>query len=138
MVLIATQKKYTHQLLIGCEGEVTLTLADIREVCWYKTVLWQNMYKADLPPDESVLRAVERRRAAEAERKNRIFSTRTRVIGVDPRALHKQREEKLEHQEMEKQRDMAHGTTNHFCTNVTSVLQNKLQHWKLMYQTIIL
>ncbi len=96
------------------------------------------MYKADLPPDESVLRAVERRRAAEAERKNRIFSTRTRVIGVDPRALHKQREEKQEHREMEKQRDMAHGTKNHFCTNVTSVLQNKLQHWKLMYQTIIL
>lgn len=77
------------------------------------------MYKADLPADESVLRAVERRRAAEAERKNRIFSTRTRVIGVDPRALHKQREEKQEQQEMEKQRDMVHGTTTHFCTKLS-------------------
>ncbi len=90
------------------------------------------MYKADLPVDETALRAVERRRAAEAERKNRIFSTRSRVIGVDLRALHKQREEKQEQLEMDKQRDTAHGTTNHFCT--TSVLQN----WKLMYQTIIL
>ncbi|KAF4096591.1 RIB43A-like with coiled-coils protein 1 [Onychostoma macrolepis] len=66
------------------------------------------MYKADLPVDESALQAVERRRAAEAERKNRIFSTRSRVIGVDLRALHKQREEKQEQLEMEKQRDMAH------------------------------
>ncbi|XP_043080242.1 RIB43A-like with coiled-coils protein 1 isoform X1 [Puntigrus tetrazona] len=68
----------------------------------------QNMYKADLPVDESAQRVVERRRAAEAERKNRIFSTRSRVIGVDLHALHKQREEKQELLEMEKQRDMAH------------------------------
>ncbi|XP_043080243.1 RIB43A-like with coiled-coils protein 1 isoform X2 [Puntigrus tetrazona] len=66
------------------------------------------MYKADLPVDESAQRVVERRRAAEAERKNRIFSTRSRVIGVDLHALHKQREEKQELLEMEKQRDMAH------------------------------
>ncbi|KTG02769.1 hypothetical protein cypCar_00017382 [Cyprinus carpio] len=66
------------------------------------------MYKVDLPVDESALRAVERRRAAEAERKNRIFNSRSRVIGVDLRALHKQREEKQERLEMDKQRDMAH------------------------------
>lgn len=83
------------------------------------------MYKVDLPVDESALRAVERRRAAEAERKNRIFNSRSRVIGVDLRALHKQREEKQERLEMDKQRDMAHGKTHHLCT--TSVLQNKLQ-----------
>lgn len=69
------------------------------------------MYKVDLPVDESVQQAVERRRAAEAERKSRIFNTRNRVIGVDLRALHKQQEEKRERLEMEKQRDMAHGTT---------------------------
>ncbi|XP_059384022.1 RIB43A-like with coiled-coils protein 1 [Carassius carassius] len=66
------------------------------------------MYKVDLPVDESALRAVERRRAAEAERKKRIFNSRARVIGVDLRALHKQREEKQERLEMDKQRDMAH------------------------------
>ncbi|KAK9954144.1 hypothetical protein ABG768_016240 [Culter alburnus] len=66
------------------------------------------MYKVDLPVDESVQQAVERRRAAEAERKSRIFNTRNRVIGVDLRALHKQQEEKRERLEMEKQRDMAH------------------------------
>ncbi|CAM4678185.1 unnamed protein product [Leuciscus chuanchicus] len=66
------------------------------------------MYKVDLPVDESEQRAVERRRAAEAERKNRIFNSRSRVIGVDLRALHKQQDEKRERLEMEKQRDMAH------------------------------
>ncbi|KAL1250121.1 hypothetical protein QQF64_021126 [Cirrhinus molitorella] len=66
------------------------------------------MYKVDLPVDESALRAVERRRAAEAERRSRIFNTRTRVIGVDLRALQKQQEDKRERLEMEKQRDMAH------------------------------
>lgn len=74
------------------------------------------MYKVDLPVDESALRAVERRRAAEAERKSRIFNTRTRVIGVDLRALEKQQEDKRERLEMEKQRDMAHGKTHHFCS----------------------
>uniref|UniRef100_UPI003D9E8297 RIB43A-like with coiled-coils protein 1 n=1 Tax=Danio rerio TaxID=7955 RepID=UPI003D9E8297 len=66
------------------------------------------MYKVDLPVDESVRQAVERRRAAEAERKSRIFNTRTRVIGVDLRALHKQQEDKQERKEMEKQRDVSY------------------------------
>ncbi|XP_016129427.1 RIB43A-like with coiled-coils protein 1 [Sinocyclocheilus grahami] len=65
------------------------------------------MYKVDLPVDESALRAVERRRAAEAEREGRIFNTRARVIGVDLRVLQKQQEEKRERLEMGKQRDMA-------------------------------
>uniref|UniRef100_A0A673NFL2 RIB43A-like with coiled-coils protein 1 n=1 Tax=Sinocyclocheilus rhinocerous TaxID=307959 RepID=A0A673NFL2_9TELE len=65
------------------------------------------MYKVDLPVDESALRAVERRRAAEAERESRIFNPRARVIGVDLRVLQKQQEEKRERMEMEKQRDMA-------------------------------
>ncbi|XP_056095389.1 RIB43A-like with coiled-coils protein 1 [Rhinichthys klamathensis goyatoka] len=66
------------------------------------------MYKVDLPVDESEQRAVERRRAAEAERKSRIFNSRSRVIGVDLRALHKQQDDKRDRLEMEKQRDMAH------------------------------
>ncbi|NP_001074132.2 RIB43A-like with coiled-coils protein 1 [Danio rerio] len=66
------------------------------------------MYKVDLPVDESVRQAVERRRAAEAERKSRIFNTRTRVIGVDLRALHKQQGDKQERKEMEKQRDVSY------------------------------
>ncbi|XP_051961229.1 RIB43A-like with coiled-coils protein 1 [Xyrauchen texanus] len=66
------------------------------------------MYKVDLPGDESVLKVIERRRAAEAERKSRIFNSRARVIGLDLPVLHKQLEEKRERLEMEKQRDMAH------------------------------
>jgi len=69
------------------------------------------MYKVDLPVDESEQRAVERRRAAEAERKSRIFNSRSRVIGVDVPALHKQQDDKRDRLEMEKQRDMAHGET---------------------------
>lgn len=70
------------------------------------------MYKVDLPVEESMGHGVERRRAAEAERKSRIFNTRTRVIGVDLRALHKQQEDRQERQEMEKQRDVAYGKTH--------------------------
>ncbi|TRY66462.1 hypothetical protein DNTS_005359 [Danionella cerebrum] len=62
----------------------------------------------DLPVDESELRAIERRRAAEAARKSRIFHPRTRVIGVDQRALQKQQEEKRETLEMDAQRDSAY------------------------------
>uniref|UniRef100_A0A8C1P7Z2 RIB43A-like with coiled-coils protein 1 n=1 Tax=Cyprinus carpio TaxID=7962 RepID=A0A8C1P7Z2_CYPCA len=65
------------------------------------------MYKVDLPVDESALQAVERRRAAEAERKSRIFNPRARVIGVDLRVLQKQQEEKRERLDMDQQRDMA-------------------------------
>lgn len=92
------------------------------------------MYKVDLPVDESALQAVERRRAAEAERKSRIFNPRARVIGVDLRVLQKQQEEKRERLDMDQQRDMARGKTHHFCSLLVShnfcttcVLQNKLQ-----------
>ncbi|KAM9341913.1 RIB43A-like with coiled-coils protein 1 [Pholidichthys leucotaenia] len=65
------------------------------------------MYKVDLPVDQSTEKAVERRRAAEAARKGRIFNTRLRVIGLDIDALNQQVQEKKHYQNMEKQRDKA-------------------------------
>ncbi|XP_022054951.2 RIB43A-like with coiled-coils protein 1 [Acanthochromis polyacanthus] len=65
------------------------------------------MHKVDLPVDQSVEKAVERRRAAETARKGRIFNTRLRVLGIDVDALNQQVQEKRHQQDTEKQRDKA-------------------------------
>lgn len=68
-----------------------------------------NMFKVDLPVDESTEKAVERRRAAETARKARIFNTRLRVMGLDLETLNQQVQEKKHQQNMEKQMDKALG-----------------------------
>lgn len=65
----------------------------------------------DVPVDESSMRAVERRRAAEVARKKRIFSTRNRVIGLDVHVLEQQVAERREQEEAEQKREMAYGKT---------------------------
>lgn len=67
------------------------------------------MYKVDLLVDPSTERDVERRRAAESARKERIFNTRLRVLGLDLQALKQQEQEKKHLQNMERQRDRAYG-----------------------------
>lgn len=66
------------------------------------------MYKVDLPVDQSTQRAVDRRRAAESARKERIFNTRLRVMGLDLQGLEHQVQEKKHLQNMERQRDRAY------------------------------
>ncbi|XP_040009017.1 RIB43A-like with coiled-coils protein 1 [Xiphias gladius] len=63
------------------------------------------MYKVDLPVDQSIEKAVERRRSAEIARKARIFNTRLRVMGLDLDALSQQVQEKKHQQNIERQRD---------------------------------
>uniref|UniRef100_A0A3P8UIU2 RIB43A-like with coiled-coils protein 1 n=1 Tax=Cynoglossus semilaevis TaxID=244447 RepID=A0A3P8UIU2_CYNSE len=63
------------------------------------------MYKVDLPLNQSIEKAVERRRFAETVRKARIFNTRLRVMGVDVDALHQQVQEKKHQKDMEQRRD---------------------------------
>nr|XP_020489928.1 LOW QUALITY PROTEIN: RIB43A-like with coiled-coils protein 1 [Labrus bergylta] len=65
------------------------------------------MYKVDLPIDQSIEKAVERRRSAETARKARIYNTRHRVMGIDVGALNQQVQEKKHQQNMEMQRDKA-------------------------------
>ncbi|KAL1020922.1 hypothetical protein UPYG_G00006430 [Umbra pygmaea] len=65
------------------------------------------MYKFDFPVDNSADLAVERRRAAEAERHARIFNTRHRVMGLDLKTLKQQVGERKEREEMESQRERA-------------------------------
>lgn len=64
-----------------------------------------------LPEDQATLKAVERRKSAEAARKARIYDTRFRVMGVDVAALNKQVEEKQRQRNVETLRDKAHGET---------------------------
>ncbi|KAM9350480.1 RIB43A-like with coiled-coils protein 1 [Symphorus nematophorus] len=65
------------------------------------------MYRLDFPGDQSIDKAVERRRSAETARKARIFNTRLRVMGVDLDALNQQVQDKKHQQNMEMQRDKA-------------------------------
>lgn len=63
----------------------------------------------NLPADQAIEKAVERRRSAEAARKARIFNTRLRVMGIDTNALSKQVEDKKRSENMEKQSNKAFG-----------------------------
>nr|XP_046251663.1 RIB43A-like with coiled-coils protein 1 [Scatophagus argus] len=72
------------------------------------------MYKVDLPVDQSIEKAVERRRSAETVRKARIFNTRLRVMGLDTDALNQQVQEKKNKQDMELQRDKAFDTLRRY------------------------
>lgn len=65
--------------------------------------------KMNLPADQPIEKAVERRRSAEAARKARIFNTRLRVMGIDTNALSKQVEDKKQSENMEKQCNKAFG-----------------------------
>ena len=67
------------------------------------------MYKVDLPVDNSVELAVERRRAAEAARHSRIFNARNRVIGLDLQTLDRQVAERRERDEIQKECQKAYG-----------------------------
>ncbi|KAG7323690.1 hypothetical protein KOW79_013392 [Hemibagrus wyckioides] len=66
------------------------------------------MYKVDVPMDESSMKTVERRRAAEVARQKRIFSTRNRMIGLDVHVLEQQVAERRAREEAEQQREMAY------------------------------
>lgn len=63
----------------------------------------------NLPADQTIEKAVERRRSAEAARKARIFNTRLRVMGIDTNALRKQIEDKKHRENMEMQHNKAFG-----------------------------
>ncbi|CAL9703007.1 unnamed protein product [Knipowitschia caucasica] len=66
------------------------------------------MYKVDLPEDQYTSKAVERRRAAESARKERIFNTRLRVMGLDLHGLEQQVQDRKHQEHLERQRDKAH------------------------------
>ena len=68
------------------------------------------MFKTDDDPEDRFReRAAERRRTAEAERKARIFSTRSRVLGLDLSRLNQQVEERQLQRDAERQREHAFG-----------------------------
>lgn len=68
-----------------------------------------NMLKGDAQLDQSLEKAVESRRSAEAARKARIFNTRLRVMGLDLDALNQQIKEKKQQENKEKLQSEAFG-----------------------------
>lgn len=89
--------------MVAIKGDVMLCLLPPSSL---ETV---NMYKVDLPVDQSIEKAVERRRSAEIARRARIFNTRLRVMGLDLDALSQQVQEKKHQQNIERQRDKVFG-----------------------------
>ncbi|XP_077452859.1 RIB43A-like with coiled-coils protein 1 [Stigmatopora argus] len=68
----------------------------------------EKMYKVQFPLDHSIETSVERRQAAEAARKARVFNVRQRLMGLDLDALNQQTQEKKHREEMERERDKAY------------------------------
>ncbi|XP_077572624.1 RIB43A-like with coiled-coils protein 1 [Stigmatopora nigra] len=68
----------------------------------------EKMYKVKFPLDHSNETCVERRQAAEAARKARVFNVRQRLMGLDLDALNQQTQEKKHREEMERERDKAY------------------------------
>merc|ERR1711937_796270 len=67
--------------------------------------------KPQYSAEEKIARDVERRRAAEAERRHRIFDAKRRTIGVDKQALDAQVMEKTELKGLYKELDAMHDKT---------------------------
>ncbi|XP_057680562.1 RIB43A-like with coiled-coils protein 1 [Corythoichthys intestinalis] len=65
----------------------------------------EKIYKVKFPLDHSFETPVERRQAAEAARKVRVFNVRQRVMGLDLDALNQQTQEKKHREKMERERD---------------------------------
>lgn len=86
------------------------------------------MENLNLPEDQATLKAVERRRSAEAARKARIYDTRLRVMGLDVDALNKQVEEKRRQQTMEVLRDKTHGKTGNPWSRVKASSRRFIQN----------
>ncbi|XP_004781279.1 RIB43A-like with coiled-coils protein 1 [Mustela putorius furo] len=68
------------------------------------------MYKVDLSPDPKEVAAIEARRNREKERQSRFFNVRTRVMGVDVKALNSQVEERKLREATEQSKEAAYGT----------------------------
>ncbi|XP_048742780.1 RIB43A-like with coiled-coils protein 2 [Ostrea edulis] len=65
------------------------------------------MYKLDLPVDYKEAAAIDRRRRMEEERKSRIFNAKCRTIGVDTQAIDQQVQDKKQHEDYERKREIA-------------------------------
>ncbi|EFB15211.1 hypothetical protein PANDA_016537, partial [Ailuropoda melanoleuca] len=68
------------------------------------------MYQVDLSPDPKEAAAIEARRNQEKERQSRFFNVRTRVMGVDVKALNSQVEERKLREATDQSKEAAYGT----------------------------
>ncbi|XP_040121962.1 RIB43A-like with coiled-coils protein 1 isoform X2 [Oryx dammah] len=72
--------------------------------------LMRKMYQVDLPPDPKEVAPIEARRNQEKEQQSRFFNVRTRVMGVDAKALNNQVEERKLQEATERSKEAAYGT----------------------------
>uniref|UniRef100_A0A8C0RHV9 RIB43A-like with coiled-coils protein 1 n=2 Tax=Canis lupus familiaris TaxID=9615 RepID=A0A8C0RHV9_CANLF len=70
------------------------------------------MYKVDVSPDPKEVAAIEARRNREKDRQSRFFNVRTRVMGVDVKALNSQVEERKLREATEQSKEAAYDMLN--------------------------
>ncbi|RKP01548.1 hypothetical protein CXG81DRAFT_25760 [Caulochytrium protostelioides] len=85
------------------------------------------MYKVEIVTKQDALTeaALERRRRLEAERKQRIFDTKTRVMGLDLAALNAQVDERRSERQRDAQRDAAFAHAAHDTAVLLDVLDRE-------------
>ncbi|KAF6091386.1 RIB43A domain with coiled-coils 1 [Phyllostomus discolor] len=88
------------------------------------------MFNLNLPPDPKEVAAIEARRNRERERQNRFFDVRTRVIGVDVRALNSQVQEQKLREAAERSKEAAYGANQVHFDLVAQMLQKKEEERK--------
>ncbi|OON17320.1 RIB43A protein, partial [Opisthorchis viverrini] len=90
------------------------------------------MYKLDIPLDAKEAAVIEARRKREQERQARIFNARTRLIGVDERALQQQVEEKKERELREDLREKAYAADAVRNDKIASILEKRQERDKYL------
>ncbi|KAE8613121.1 hypothetical protein XENTR_v10007578 [Xenopus tropicalis] len=85
------------------------------------------MYRLDLPADRREASLLERKRTAELQRHNRIFSSHTRTVGVDKPALDTQIQDKKLQEEIENKRKEAYAAQMKQNDQIASALDERMQ-----------
>ncbi|KAJ3331617.1 Protein Tax-1 [Blyttiomyces sp. JEL0837] len=85
------------------------------------------MYKAEIAQDSLEQAAIRRRQKLDEERKKRIFDPKTRVLGIDVRALEEQIKIKNEIKSIEKERDASYDQYAKYTNEILSLMDDKVE-----------
>ncbi|KAJ3125755.1 Protein Tax-1 [Physocladia obscura] len=83
------------------------------------------MYKVEIPIDRLQQAAISRRQKLDTERKTRIFDPKTRIIGIDVKALDEQVRIKNESKQLDQARDAAYHQYSKYTTQILSLMDNQ-------------
>ncbi|KAI9334094.1 RIB43A-domain-containing protein [Obelidium mucronatum] len=83
------------------------------------------MYKVEIPIDRLQQAAINRRQKLDEERKKRIFDPKTRIFGIDVKALDEQLRIKNEINEFDRQRDAAYHQYSTYTNQILTLMDDQ-------------